>query len=134
MSESTVCDKKIQHDASGVGHAWRNIDRDDIPADIIEEIEGEIIDGGKDSCRDFVGSNGEHYRWGDTGTTAYNVVRYEDGQIVGTASLTAEQFRRYEAMSQQPEGVIMLRLMPSGWCDLEFEYQDSDPETVIYLD
>jgi hypothetical protein len=53
----------IQHDASGVGHAWKTIAGDDIPADIVEEIEGEIFDGGKESCSDFIGSNGEHYRW-----------------------------------------------------------------------
>jgi hypothetical protein len=61
--ETTVAGCRIKHDASGVGHAWRNIDRDDIPADIVLEIEGEIIDGGRDYCSDFVASNGEHYRW-----------------------------------------------------------------------
>lgn len=61
--ETTVCGKRIQHDNSGVGHNWRNIDREDIPADIVEEIEGEIIDGKMDECADFIGSNGLHYRW-----------------------------------------------------------------------
>lgn len=58
-----VCGNQVQFDASGVGHAWRNIDASDIPANIVEEIEGEMIDGGKDECPDFVGSNGLHYRW-----------------------------------------------------------------------
>lgn len=62
-TESTICGKTIQHDNSGVGHNWRPIDRDDIPASIVEEIEGEIIDGGLEECDDFVGSNGLHYRW-----------------------------------------------------------------------
>lgn len=61
--ETTVCGYQIQHDASGVGHCWRNIDREDIPASIVEEIEGEIIDGKVDDTDDFVASNGEHYRW-----------------------------------------------------------------------
>ncbi len=61
--ETTVCGLTIQRDASGVGHAWRNADLDDIPANIVEEIEGEILDGGQDSCTDFVASNGQHYRW-----------------------------------------------------------------------
>jgi len=53
----------IQHDASGVGHAWKVIPCEEIPADIAMEIEGEIFDGGKESCSYFIGSNGEHYRW-----------------------------------------------------------------------
>jgi len=58
-----VCGNQVQHDASGVGHAWRDIDASDIPANIVEEIEGEMIDGGLESCSEFVGSNGLHYRW-----------------------------------------------------------------------
>jgi len=62
-SETTVCGLTIKHDPSGVGHAWRTIDREDIPANIVEEIEGEIIDGTLESCEDFVASNGQHYKW-----------------------------------------------------------------------
>lgn len=56
-----ICGKTIKHDASGVGHCWRVAS--DIPADISEEIAAEILDGGKDTCADYVASNGEHYRW-----------------------------------------------------------------------
>jgi hypothetical protein len=64
MNETkTVCGNQIQHDNSGVGHNWRDINREDIPANIVEEMEGEMIDGGKDECADFVASNGLHYRW-----------------------------------------------------------------------
>jgi hypothetical protein len=59
----TVCGNQVQHDNSGVGHNWQNINREDIPASIIEELEGEMIDGGLDSCDDYVASNGLHYRW-----------------------------------------------------------------------
>jgi len=59
----TICDKKVQHDASGQGHAWRNVDAADVPANVTLEIEGEIIDGKQDECSDFVASNGLHYRW-----------------------------------------------------------------------
>lgn len=62
-NEKTICGKTIKHDASGQGHAWRVIDREDIPTNIVEEIEGEIIDGGQETCADFVASNGQHYRW-----------------------------------------------------------------------
>lgn len=62
-NETLVCGTQIQYDNSGVGHNWRNIDASDIPASIREEIEGEIIDGKQESCADFVGSNGLHYRW-----------------------------------------------------------------------
>ncbi len=58
-----VCGNQVQHDNSSVGHNWRPVAARDIPADIRAEIEGEIIDGGKDECEKFIGSNGLHYRW-----------------------------------------------------------------------
>lgn len=61
-NETTICGKTIQHDASGQGHAWATIDASDIPANIREEIECEIIDGKRESG-ELVGSNGLHYRW-----------------------------------------------------------------------
>ena len=61
--ETTVCGNRIQHDASGQGHAWRTVARDDIPENIVLEIEGEIIDGESATCADYVASNGQHYRW-----------------------------------------------------------------------
>lgn len=62
-NETMVCGIQIQHDNSGVGRNWKNIDAQDIPANIREEIEGEIIDGKTETCKDFVASNGLHYRW-----------------------------------------------------------------------
>jgi hypothetical protein len=62
-SDTTICGKTIKCDASGKGHAWRTIAREDIPAAIVEEIEGEIIDGGNEECTDYIASNGMHYRW-----------------------------------------------------------------------
>jgi len=61
-TETTVAGKQIQIDRSGSGHNWRNIDACDIPADVRTEIEGEIMDGGKDTGK-MVASNGQHYRW-----------------------------------------------------------------------
>jgi len=64
-TDETVCGKTIQQDMSGgQGHCWRAVAaQQDIPADIVLEIEGEIIDGRNDECDDFVASNGQHYRW-----------------------------------------------------------------------
>lgn len=60
----SISGRNVQIDRSGVGHCWTDIDNAcDIPADILLEIEGEMIDGGKDSCEDYVASNGLHYRW-----------------------------------------------------------------------
>lgn len=132
---NTVCDKQIQHDASGVGHAWRNVDRNDIPADIIEEIEGEIVDGGKDSCSDFIGSNGEHYRWkANVYTTTHDVVRYHDGQAIGTAILTADQFGEYESQAQPPQGLIRLGALGHDVYELDAEHSDTTDDTTVYLD
>jgi len=61
--DGLVCAKQVQHDNSGVGHNWRDIDAGDIPANVIQEIEGEIIDGDREQCKDYVASNGLHYRW-----------------------------------------------------------------------
>lgn len=62
--QDLICGCQIQIDRSGgQGHCWRNIDAADIPANIREEIEAEILDGEQESCADFVASNGQHYRW-----------------------------------------------------------------------
>jgi hypothetical protein len=62
--ETTVCGNVVQLDKSGgQGHCWRTIDRDDISADILMELEGEMIDGGKETCESFRASDGQYYRW-----------------------------------------------------------------------
>lgn len=58
-----VCGHEIQYDRSGVGHCWVDASEIDCLPSIQEEIAGEIIDGGQESCDDFVASNGVHYRW-----------------------------------------------------------------------
>jgi hypothetical protein len=62
-TETTILGHTIQHDNSGVGHNWRDIDANDIPADIREEIAAEIIDGKQETCDDYTATNGLHYRW-----------------------------------------------------------------------
>jgi hypothetical protein len=61
--ESTICGNTIKHDNSGVGHNWRKIDAREIPAGIRDEIAGEILDGGKDTCSQYTASNGLSYQW-----------------------------------------------------------------------
>jgi len=59
-----IAGRAVQMDASGgQGHYWRDANEDNIPANVRLEIEGEIIDGQRDSADDFVASNGQHYRW-----------------------------------------------------------------------
>jgi hypothetical protein len=55
----------VQVDRSGVGHCWIDVDDDTMPATITEEIAAEIIDGGRETCDDYIASNGQHYRWGN---------------------------------------------------------------------
>jgi hypothetical protein len=58
-----VCGCEVQVDRSGVGHAWATVtDEYDLPASVREEIEGEIIDGGREEG-EIVASNGLRYRW-----------------------------------------------------------------------
>lgn len=67
-------------------------------------------------------------------TTQYTVRRYNDGREIGTANLTADQFRHYEAMSQQPEGIIRLGALPHDYYDLAPEYQDTGENVTVYID
>jgi hypothetical protein len=60
--DTLVCGCTVQEDRSGVGHCWRAVDAADLPGDIRMEIEGEIIDGGREEG-EIVGSNGIPYRW-----------------------------------------------------------------------
>jgi hypothetical protein len=61
QTDSLVCGKQVQVDRSGVGHCW--VDADNLPPQIREEIECEIIDGSRERCEDYRASNGLHYRW-----------------------------------------------------------------------
>lgn len=61
--DNLVCGRQVQWDNSGVGHNYRDISAEDIPADIREEIAAEMIDGGKDECDGYRASNGQWYRW-----------------------------------------------------------------------
>ena len=67
-------------------------------------------------------------------TTQYTVRRYSDSQAIGSVDLTAEQFAKYESMSQQPQGLIALGDMPHDLYNLDDEYQDLSPSTTIWLD
>jgi hypothetical protein len=58
----TILGHTIQIDRSGVGHAWRDVDADDLPPSIYEEIETEIAEGNTDPD-DYKASNGLCYRW-----------------------------------------------------------------------
>jgi hypothetical protein len=58
-----IAGKTIQHDPSGHGHAWRPANDDNCPADIQEQIAGEIINGERESCPLFEARNGQVYRW-----------------------------------------------------------------------
>ena len=60
MNKNLILGSQIQIDRSGVGSAWRDIHADDIPANIREEIECEMIDG---DATEITASNGMRYRW-----------------------------------------------------------------------
>lgn len=59
--DPTVCGKQVQEDKSGVGHCWVNVSRDDLPKDVAEYIECEIIDGKLE--KGHVNINRINYRW-----------------------------------------------------------------------
>jgi hypothetical protein len=61
--EADIEGHQVLWDKSGVGHNWVLADANSMPANIRQEITGEIIDGKVDECNDYVASNGQHYRW-----------------------------------------------------------------------
>ena len=69
-----------------------------------------------------------------TTITCYTVRRYNDAEAIGEANLTAEQYRHYEGMAQQPEGIIRLGALPHAYYDLDADYQDTHEDTSVYLD
>lgn len=66
--------------------------------------------------------------------TKYTVTRYRDGEAVGTIDLTPEQFARYEALAQQPEGLIRIGDKAAfEFYNLDDEYQDMSPNETVFL-
>ena len=63
MAYETLEAVTIQVDNSGVGHNWRTIDAGDLPANVQEEIDWEIVENNKKACDDYVATNGLRYRW-----------------------------------------------------------------------
>ena len=63
IDDTLVCGRRVQWDTSGVGHCWRDVDADDMPATAREEIEAEILDAENSECDDYIACNGQHYRW-----------------------------------------------------------------------
>ena len=61
--EADIEGHQVLCDTSGAGHHWVLADANLMPANIREEIAGEIIDGKVAECNDYVASNGQHYRW-----------------------------------------------------------------------
>ena len=57
----TIDGYTIQHDASGMGYAWRDVAADDTLGGCLDEIAAEVIDGGR-VIETIIASNGCHYR------------------------------------------------------------------------
>ena len=55
-----VADHGVEHDASGVGHCWR--DADNLPADIAAELACWIIEDEPQPGAEYQASNGQMYR------------------------------------------------------------------------
>lgn len=47
-----------------------------------------------------------------TTTTNYTIREYSTGDAIGECDLTDEQYRRWERLTQQPEGIAALRDIP----------------------
>lgn len=67
-------------------------------------------------------------------TETHAVYTYADKREVGTAELTAEQYRHYVAMSDRDTGAIRLGALPHDYYDLSPEYQDLAEDTTVYIE
>src|SRR6185503_8222359 len=65
-------------------------------------------------------------------TTTYTIRRYHDGRAIGTVALSDEEFARYLAASQQPEGLCRLGSF-DGLAEMEPDHEDSGPNVTVYL-
>lgn len=63
-----------------------------------------------------------------------DLVRYNDSVTIGTVNMTPEQLQAYEGMAQQPEGLVPLGGLPSGWYELYPEYQGTSEDTTVYIE
>lgn len=68
------------------------------------------------------------------GATKYQISRYRDGVRIGFAHLTTEQRVRWDAMTQQPEGLVRLGSLPHAYYDLDEQYQDTHEDTTVFID
>jgi len=66
-------------------------------------------------------------------TTKHAIKAFIEGNTIGHADLTAQEFTEYQALAQQPGGLIRLEQMPSGFCQLAAEFHDTYPSTTVYL-
>lgn len=57
-----IAGKTIQIDLSGRGHNWVEAEGEALGS-VQAEIECEIIDGKRESCDNYLASNGVRYRW-----------------------------------------------------------------------
>lgn len=119
--ESLVCGKTIIQDLSGgQGHCWRAVE--DIPGNIMQEIEGEIIDGGKDACDDFVASNGQHYRWLNRCSSTAKKTRKAETMTLNDDQLTTKHtaFKSMQDLLEAKGGYFpCLRTQSGATRDLE---------------
>lgn len=65
-------------------------------------------------------------------TTQYAVIRYSDETVLGHVDLTAEQHAHYLSMAGD-QGLIRLADLPDDYYDLDGAFQDTSPDTVVYL-
>ena len=76
-----------------------------------------------------------------TKTTNYLIRRLSDASSVGAIRLTAEQFAKYERISQQPEGAIVLAELMDEVCagsnqydEIDFAHEDQDTSIAVWLE
>jgi len=61
-AKETMTGHSVQHDPSGVGHAWQPLNAESEYDGIMEEIAAWIIEDGPEPGAEMTASNGQHYR------------------------------------------------------------------------
>ena len=75
-----------------------------------------------------------------TETTTYDIRLLSTGDKIGSCKLTAEKFAKYERLSQQPEGTIVLADLMDGlsrgneYDAFDLASDDQDTKVVVWLE
>ncbi len=68
-----------------------------------------------------------------TTRTKYDVIRSDDGQVIGRVDLTNEEWDEYRTLAEQNQNQVRLAAIPHAMFNLHEHWQHLSPETSVHL-